>query len=202
MESLRNTSTVLFTLLLCWSVPSYSEQNPKSEFDFRPPSSEPNLSLELECQIKDQSVLGVVDGQPKTYSGVENSFGIGDSLSLKLTSLVNDPPYMMFFQLDWGEENQSMSFYQLENLEVHSDKKGGVIPQSGTNYFYFTEDEINIESELYSTEVSLRRYYKSDFDGFIVIGPKYTTQHLIVVNSVDCRTKTNNLTDLLQYGKP
>jgi hypothetical protein len=177
----------MYTLFLCWSVPSYSEDT---------------LTLDFDCEIKDQNVLGVVDGQPKTYSGVENSFGIGDSLSLKLTSLVNDPPYMMFFQLDWGEENQSMSFYQLENLEVHSDKKGGVIPQSGTNYFYFTEDEINIESELYSTEVSLRRYYKSDFDGFIVIGPKYTTQHLIVVNSVDCRTKTNNLIDLLQYGKP
>lgn len=186
MGNLCNTQTILYSLLLCWSVPSYSEDN---------------LTLDFDCQVKDQSVLGVVDGQPKTYSGVENSFGMGDSLSLKLIPLVKNPPPYLISQLDWGEKNLSMSFYNLENLEVHSDKKGGVIPQSGTNYFYFTEDQINIENELDSTEIILRRYYKSDFDGFILIGPKLTTQHLIMVNSVDCRTKTNNLMDLLQYGK-
>jgi hypothetical protein len=188
MESLRNTSTVLFTLLLCWSVPSYSETV---------------TYLDVECQIKDQTVLGVIDGKPQTYNGVEDSYKVGDFLTVKLFSF-SDPPKMVVSELKWvgKEKSESFSLFTTDDLEIHSDKKGGVVPNK-VFYLYFKEDdEINIDDNINRTEIKLRRYYKSDWDGFIVNGPTFGTQHFIRINSVDCRTKTNNLMDLLPYGKP
>lgn len=185
MESLRNTSTVLLTLLLCWSVPSYSEEGV--------------TYLDLECQIKDQTVLGVIDGKPQTYNGVEDSYKVGDVLKVRLES--TNPPKILSSEITWGEKKESYGFFRLDELEVHSDKKGGVVPQK-IWYLYFKEDEIEIDDDPNRTEIKLRRYYKSDWDGFIVNGPTFGTQHLIRINSVDCRTKTNNLMDLLPYGKP
>ena len=188
MESLRNTPIVLFTLLLCWSVPSYSEEGV--------------TYLDLECQIKDQTVLGVIDGKPQTYGGVEDSYKVGDFLNLNLIS-VSDPPKILMSNLKWegGGDSESYSIFVVDDLEVHSNKKGGVVPNK-IYYLYFTEDEIEIDDDLNRTEIKLRRYYKSDWDGFIVVGPSFGPQHLIRINSVDCRTKTNNLMDLLPYGKP
>ena len=186
MGNLRKTLTVLFILLLCWSPPSFSKEKLKY--------------LELDCQIKDQSVLGVIDGKPQTYNGVEDSYEIGDFLKIRLEHLGNIPDPLLSFVVKWGEKTESFGFTFLKHLEVHSDQEGGVIPRK-VFYLYFDKDEITINNEQSETEIKLRRYYKSDWDGFLVVGPTFGTQHFIRINSVDCRTKTNNLMDLLQYGK-
>jgi hypothetical protein len=185
MANLRKTPTVLFTLLLCWSAPSYSEEITYLDFD---------------CRIRGETVLGVVDGEPKNYSGVNGSYGVGDRLQIRLTTADDPSPKVLFFHLNWNQDLKDFGILILEDLEVHSDRQGGVIPTKHS-YLYFKKDEIKIEK--IDTTISLHRYYKSDHDGFIVNGPTFGSQnqHLIRINSVDCRTETNNLMDLLQYGK-
>jgi hypothetical protein len=145
-------------------------------------------------------VLGVVDGEPKNYSGVNGSYGVGDRLQIRLTTADDPSPKVLFFHLNWNQDLKDFGILILEDLEVHSDRQGGVIPTKHS-YLYFKKDEIKIEK--IDTTISLHRYYKSDHDGFIVNGPTFGSQnqHLIRINSVDCRTETNNLMDLLQYGK-
>ena len=200
MESLRNTPIVLFTLLLCWSIPSFSVEKSESEFDFRPSTIIGSPTLDLDCQIKDQTVLSVEDGQPKSYSGVEGSYGKGDTLSVRLTKDFEESPSLVFLSTHYGEKTLTEGVFLLTDLEVHSNQKGGVHPTL-PYYVYFTDDQIRIINDLGRTQINLRRYYKSDWGGYISIGPTNLTKQFFVINSVDCRTNINNLMDLLQYGK-
>lgn len=184
MENLRNTLTVLFTLLLCWSVPSYSE--------------EVVTYLDLECQIEDQTVLGVIDGKPQSYNGVKDSYKVGDYLTIKIRGTDSN----LVYETIWEPKRVSFGMFPLP-IKVTSDRKNGTsVTPNGSFQLDVTENEIRIVDLLFVVEVTLKRYYKSDWEGFVVSGPYHHPQMSIDIVSLDCRTKTNNLVDLLRYGKP
>jgi hypothetical protein len=201
MGNLRNTSTVLFLFLLCWSVPSISEGVPVDV-----------PYLEIDCLIKDQNVLGVINGKPQKYPGVDDSYGVGDLVKITILS-TEPPPIGLVVDMKWKGKRELFTAFRFDQspLEILSYNKGGMVA-GAYSYLYFDENEITVEGGFRAFDINLRRYYKSDYDGFIVEGShprklpmideiKSKNPPMVVVNSVDCRTKTNNLMDLLQYGK-
>lgn len=150
------------------------------------------IVLDMSCQILGQSVHQVTDGKSSQYSGFKNGSEVGENLILRgviddskliffLTDKVRDKNYIVM-------DSTSDRFKRVQGNGIWGDDEYQI------SRIMWGPNRITLKGIL--GEVSLYRYYKSDWDGiFVDTRPRIseTSDHSVHLISLNCRTKTNKL---------
>jgi len=119
----------------------------------------------MTCEVVDMVVIGFKDGKTTRYSGVENSFEIGDKMTLEVQ--YNTSGLVPQFMIEQTEEVEG--FYPIKEIIYANDEytkypvgavlTGGLSSESIINSNGF----MKIDEGLLGT-IHINRYYKDDYE--------------------------------------
>jgi len=183
---------ILLTLMVFGSFGVFAdEENPlyklfKEQVDAGTLKKPINLQGEMSCKVKDSILIEVEDGKSKRYSGAKDSFNVGDTLyvSYRYEEYFNRPAYVMNFSFE-DRLREDTHLYVSENSSL---------PSSVTS-LTFSEEKIFVK-DILQRNLSLRRYYKNDWEGIFsfAYGPEFYTWTV----TLDCRNQEGRLEEILK----
>ena len=153
------------------------------------------ISGSMSCKVKSNRVTALEEGKTIFYSGAEDGFVKGDTLTLKYKFI---PGAQLFFTLKDGKTNPDNPYANIlyeSSLFATFAKEEGRIHMRGkeTRNLSFSEDFITI-SNVFQT-LKLRRYYKGDFHGY------YLYQNIsdlwVQLATFDCRPIDDKLSEII-----
>jgi hypothetical protein len=150
-------------------------------------NAEEPLRAGLTCEIKKQWVVDMVEGEPKSYSGVKDGLDDGDIININFklfgealkVSLANIDKN---FDLKLSNEYALSRPFQLKNIESNLGKI--LIIKPDIKYAIDDDTIIHIKKNyLYintsHSNFSLTRYYKDDWSGTVLLT---ANRHILGVN--------------------
>lgn len=163
----------------------------------------------MRCEVMSNQVLEVLDGRPRTYSGIKDQFDVGDTLLLKyrafasaetpgkfgtlLIQLVDEPRARVWMR----GSGPVVPHSELNNFLI-LDQASEDIPR-GVEGISFSPDYIRLASAFHG-EIRLSRYYKSDWQG-LAFNPNAALgadeAFSIHIFSLDCRQEIDRIEDVV-----
>ncbi|WP_299356091.1 hypothetical protein [uncultured Shimia sp.] len=152
----------------------------------------------MDCTINSQKIIGIEEGKPVEYSGYEDSLSLGDSLRVTYSTHGSDS---MTLSVNFGNTYQ--------DILIDSAMSGdGIVEVNSTRLVFsdhfsdslFSPDTIKMSKQfLGNRTLSLRRYYKNDWQGMYVsslgisiMEPGQALQSVYVM-TFDCRQSDDNI---------
>jgi len=143
----------------------------------------------MNCKVTHQSITRFENDRVRAYSGYEDKLKVGDSLGLRFFSTDR---YPLWFELTDKKRNH-LYFIGMYEKTTHKSKL-----TNGLTHMLFESDHVTTasidEDELvlnwgYQT-LSMRRYFKSDYVGMLVVHePRELTSEVM---TFDCKTMIDN----------
>ena len=147
------------------------------------------LEGEMSCKVKDSIVLQIEDGKSQRYSGEKDSFDVGDTLfvAYRYEEYFNRPAYVLNF--DFNDRLRDDTY-------IYVSENSSLAVSSGR--ISFSEEQIFITANL-NRNLSLRRYYKNDWEGIFsfAYGPEFYTWTV----TLDCRNQEGKLEEIIEAYK-
>jgi hypothetical protein len=163
-------------------------------------SQSKEIQGEMRCKVKSNYVVQNEEGNPKVFSGYEDSFTKGDTLYFKFKI----PSYNKkgtHFELTDGKDEEENSAYFKGKPNILSSLLGdGFIykrtKDSGFS-IVFKSDFINWDLML--GNLVLSRYYKNDWSGILV--KYYPPAMSAQIATLDCRQSSDRVDEFIDYVK-
>jgi len=136
----------------------------------------------MRCEIKSMGLETIEDGQPKSFTGYEDSEKVGDTLHF--TYQISSLTKVLMMKITHPQNEKSLNFtgaYGFINLNQNFSNT--FTYEGKYNQGSFGKDFIRINS--YGSELRMRRYYKSDWQGIFV--RNNFAQEGIYYFTLDCR---------------
>ena len=150
-------------------------------------NAEEPLRAGLTCEIKKQWVADMVEGEPKSYSGIKGGLDDGDIININF-KLSDEVLKVSLANIDknsalWlSNEHAFSNPFQLKNIKSHVGKSLTIKP----DIKYIIDDDTRINIKKNSLDInasnsnfSLTRYYKDDWSGTILLPGN---RHILGVN--------------------
>tara|TARA_B110000003_G_scaffold155437_1_gene156032 strand:- start:201 stop:764 length:564 start_codon:yes stop_codon:yes gene_type:complete len=157
-------------------------------------AKEVSTSFSLSCTVTDQVLLQSVDGVPKRYSAFEGGLKNGDNFVINFEYL----EYTAIKSFTFKIKSEAL------NLDTYMIQGTGVGIPNGIKYevrFYeqmIFEDRLELEN-IFSSEISLKRYYKDDWHLAYATGIDVgNTGHLLTANCLNMSDKWDDVIEKIK----
>ena len=155
----------------------------------------------FDCKVLDVKLTVVKEGRSSTYQGWKNGWEVGDEVTF---SYSNDYEYVNFevSHLRKGRTLWSSVVGPTSDMKINFPLDGSVISRSNHVDINFSSDEIQMTQTTNSGNVLLlRRYYKNDWGGFILITDYPNMDPMFSTTSINCRHSIDDYESLLDHFK-
>jgi hypothetical protein len=156
----------------------------------------------MNCKVKSNSIIEIIDGKPKQYSHYKDQFVVGDELLLEYESYrkIHEPKYLtVFFDIsDPVRDKLLMQFGIVQEYQLIGAYKDRIYGSSFVDgaYMNFGKDSIRITQP--TGNLNMKRYYKSDWQ--VLITQNGPLDHLAAqVFTLDCRTRVNKIDEIIEF---
>lgn len=158
-----------------------------------------DLFGKFDCKVLDVKLTVVKEGRSSTYQGWENGWEIGDEVTF---SYSNDYEYLKF-EVNHPRKGRILwdsSIGPSGDLEINFPLNGGVISHDNRQDISFSSDDIRMTQQ-YGNVLLLRRYYKNDWGGFILISDFPNMDPMFSTTSINCRHSIDQFDLLREHFK-
>jgi hypothetical protein len=152
-------------------------------------AKEVSTSFSLSCTVTDQVLLQSVDGVPKRFSAFEGGLKTGDNFVINFRYI----EYTAIKSFGFGIKSEALA------LDTYLVQGTGVGVPNGIKYqprFYeqlIFEDRLELEN-IYTSEISLKRYYKDDWHLAFATGAEVgNTGQLLTANCLSMSDKWDDV---------
>lgn len=162
------------------------------------------ISGEMTCKVKSQSILAIEDGKPETYSHYTGYFKTGDTVTFGYVEESGD--WTLVFN---DEKNTILAQFLLRRNMLAADQiakdedEQAVAYQRLIEFYWFSEDTIRYYDGEF--RIFLDRYYKDDWHGIFSRLKSNRTSVETWIATLDCRQTLNKIgravEDALRYIK-
>ena len=153
------------------------------------PSQGKEIQGKMRCEVKTNYVVSIDEGVSKVYSGFEDSFEIGDSLSFEF-SLDNKEDVWLKLIDAKGDSINSGHFSEKSLLW---DDGVSLKSSYSSNTSAFRRSFINWD--LILGRLVLKRYYKSDWSGYLMT--HYPPSMSAQIATLDCRQSSDKVDNFI-----
>ena len=178
----------IFSVFLCLFANPVVAQN----FDFK------EVIGEMRCKVTGHRVTAAVEGQPKYYSGIVNEYEEGYSLIFEYTISKYNGKTNGYASLEDLADDIAFNLY-VEDV-IKSRYGSGIIGSTVTSKFSLGSEKMLFENGF--SQLSLFRYYKSDWSGLLIGSTAVFSENdadaHVTVSTLDCRTVRDGLEDALK----
>ena len=149
----------------------------------------------MTCNVSEQKVLAVDDGRASVYSSFQEKFDVGDSLTFEYEYQSYKSGGFYAELKDIARSDTVMvQFLGGENVDVNP--KRLIAEDSSQGRILLGQDYIMIRDSI-ARQITLQRYYKSDWAGLYVSAPNALSMTAQVV-ALDCRTGTDAIEKIIE----
>ena len=158
----------------------------------------------MDCKVKTNYIIDMVDGIPKKYSGFVDGFKVGDTLRVEYQ--FNEPSAMDFGIFE-NVENTYPDYVTRVKFTAIKDLKWVNSGNSGESYYAdkfgnltFSKNMIRLASRYYQgpdSRLVMKRYYKDDWHGTGTVEVEDTMTAQIY--TIDCRPRENNIDTIVNF---
>lgn len=152
---------------------------------------------DMTCRVTEQKVLDVMDGRATMYSGFQEKFNVGDKLAFEYEYHLGGMSGLYVTLRDSLRSDIVMnSFVGGEFADVDVNQRRLIIEAVRGGRILLGDNFIMVNDDL-TRQITLRRYYKSDWAGLYVESPNAITMTAHVV-ALDCRTGTDAIEKIIE----
>jgi|SaaInlStandDraft_2_1057019.scaffolds.fasta_scaffold183134_2 hypothetical protein len=168
-----------------------------------------DISGLMKCKVKSQKVMVIEDGIPDEYDNIKDNFEVGDTLSLSYAAKtgISDGTIVDKKGKEFLDTDTKLRFNRKSGLihdgwtVAYKDDWTNYVQRIGRGYtvihslnYLYVDKETIISKGEGNSELRLSRYYKSDWDGTLVVQIYGTVQ----VATLDCRHTTDKFEEFVE----
>jgi len=152
----------------------------------------------MRCEVKSNYVVSNKEGKAKEYSGYADSFEVGDNLYFKFEIPSYDAKGTFFKLSDVNDSTEAWSYFNGDGtLTAKANGFFWKTASSNGHSISFKTDFINLDFIL--GNLVLTRYYKSDWNGYLVNHNPLSVSAQIA--TLDCRQSSDKVDEFIDYVK-
>ena len=158
-----------------------------------------DLFGKFDCKVLDVKLTVVKEGRSSTYQSWKNSWEVGDEVTF---SYFNEYEYLNF-EVSHLRKGRTLWFSVMgptDDTEIHFPLNGGVNSENNHVDISFSSDHIEM-SQIHGNFLLLRRYYKNDWGGFILISDFPNMDPMFSTTSINCRHSIDQFDLLREHFK-
>lgn len=155
----------------------------------------------MDCKVKSNKIIGIVEGKPTEYSGYQNQFIIGDNLAITY-GFEHETVVLKIFDNAKGQGYFNLLVDQLHKDTSSWESGGGIGAEAGDDKIWISHDRIESKNFAWTSdgnyvdaELALTRYYKNDWQGIVANKVDHTAIHIF---TLDCRHSVDYIDVMLR----
>ena len=179
-----------------------------------------DIEFTINCEIVDQIVMDVEDGKPQRYSGIKDSFKIGENFPIEVNFQSVNSEALNYYSLTFYsrrhkllnkealrlfDDDVTQSYVSLSIVNSDEDiARSNEITKDlyadflGQQFFYYKDAKIGSKVIiLEEQDISLTRYYKNDWQLNYAYRDIYQS-HIILGNCMGVSSEYNEILDVME----